>query len=208
MEDQRVAELVSRSRNGDAAAWQSLTDRYTNLLWSVARSLRMNDADAADAVQTTWLRLVENLDDIREPERLGSWLATTVRRECFDIRRRSARLRLGDPEDPVGWDPLVEAADPLDYALLRDERDAALWRAYGGLRPACQRLLRVLMADPAPTYAEVSAALDIAVGSIGPTRQRCLKCLRDLLLAEDVVIFGDAEPDGTPEPAETKGDGR
>lgn len=82
--------------------------------------------------------------------------------------------------------------DPLDGALLRDERDAALWRAYAHLRPACRRLLRVLMADPPPSYAEVSAALDIAVGSIGPTRQRCLHCLRDLLLAEDAVIFGDA----------------
>jgi RNA polymerase sigma factor (sigma-70 family) len=189
-----VAELVARSRHGDAAAWRSLTDRYTNLLWSVARSLRMSDADAADAVQTTWLRLVESLDDIRDPERLGSWLATTVRRECFDIRRRSARLRLGDPEDPARWDATADGADPLDQALLRDERDAALWRAYGHLRPACRRLLRVLMADPPPSYAEVSAALDIAIGSIGPTRQRCLHCLRDLLLAEDRVIFGDAEP--------------
>lgn len=102
MGDPPVAELVARSRHGDASAWRSLTDRYTNLLWSVARSMRMSDADAADAVQTTWLRLVESLADIREPERLGSWLATTVRRECLDIRRRSARLRFGDPEDPAG----------------------------------------------------------------------------------------------------------
>jgi RNA polymerase sigma factor (sigma-70 family) len=145
----------------------------------------MGDSDAADAVQTAWLRLVENLDSIREPDRLGSWLATIVRRECYDIRRRAARVRTDDTE---GWDkPAFD--DPLDGTLLRDERDAALWRGFGGLRPPCQRLLRVLMADPPPSYAEVAAGLDIPVGSIGPTRQRCLKCLRDLLLARDAQMF-------------------
>jgi len=186
-----MADLLARVRNGDAQAWTELTDRYTNLLWSVARSLRMSDSDAADAVQTAWLRLVENLDTIRDPDRLGSWLATIVRRECYDIRRRAARMRPGEPDGPDGFDGPAETDDPLDHALLRDERDAALWRAFGGLRPACRRLLRVLVADPAPSYHEVAAALDIAVGSIGPTRQRCLKCLRDLLLAEDAQIFDE-----------------
>jgi RNA polymerase sigma factor (sigma-70 family) len=201
--------LVERIRNGDADAWQALTDRYVNLLWSIARGLRMTDADAADAVQTTWLRLVEKLDDIREPQRLGSWLATTVRRECLDIRRRAARVQPGEPETPGGWDGLVTSADPLDYALLEDERDAALWRAFAALRPPCRRLLRVLLPDPAPSYAEVSAALDIPIGSIGPTRQRCLKCLRDLLLTEHAAMFGDQLSASGSTPAEhTKGDGR
>lgn len=183
-----MADLLSRIRDGDEKAWTTLTDQYSNLLWSVARGLRMSDSDAADAVQTAWLRLVENLDAIREPDRLGSWLATIVRRECYDIRRRSQRVRPGEPDGPDGWDrPGFD--DPLDGALLRDERDAALWRAFGGLRPPCQRLLRVLMADPPPSYAEVSAALEVPVGSIGPTRQRCLKCLRDLLLARDAQMF-------------------
>ena len=151
----------------------------------------MSEADAADAVQTTWLRLVENLDDIRQADRLGQWLATIVRRECYTIHRRASRLRPGEPDRPDGWDGIADAADPLEGGLLRDERDAALWRAFGRLRPACQRLLRVLMADPAPSYAEVAAALDIRVGSIGPTRQRCLKCLRDLL---DDDLFDEPRP--------------
>jgi len=200
MKDLRVGELVARVRAGDPAAWQSLTDRYTNLLWSVARSLRMSDADAADAVQTTWLRLVENLDAIRDPEHLGSWLATTVRRECYDVRRRAQRVRPGEPDGPGGWDGVPAGTDPLDAALLRDERDAALWRAYQAMKPHCQRLLRVLMADPAPSYAEVAAALDIPIGSIGPTRQRCLKCLRDKLTAGDQGLFGA----GPAQPAEVR----
>ena len=203
MKDLRVGDLVARVRAGDTAAWQSLTERYTSLLWSVARSLQMSDADAADAVQTTWLRLVEHLDTIREPDHLGSWLVTTVRRECYDIRRRAQRVRPGEPDAPGGWEQVPAGGDPLDSALLRDERDAALWRAYQAMKPQCRRLLRVLMADPPPSYAEVAAALDIPIGSIGPTRQRCLKCLRDTLLTGDPALFGDERADAT-RPAEMR----
>ena len=189
MDELRIGELLARVRAGDASAWTTLTGRFTNLLWSIARGLRMNEPDAADAVQTTWLRLVENLDQIRDPERLGSWLATTVRRECYDISRRSARVQPGAP-GPEGWEQIEADDDPLDDALLRDERDAMLWRAFRGMRPQCQGLLRVLIAEPSPSYAEVSAALDIPIGSIGPTRQRCLKCLRDLLRAEEADADG------------------
>jgi len=195
-------DLLARIRAGDTAAWITLTDQYTNLLWSITRSLRMSDSDAADAVQTAWLRLVENLDSIRDPDRIGSWLATTVRRECYDIGRRAARTRAGEPDGPYGWDGIRAQDDPLDVALLRDERDATLWRAFGRLRPACRRLLRVLIADPAPSYAEIAAAMDIAVGSIGPTRQRCLKCLRSLLLAEDEQILDGLEPASAIRPAD------
>jgi RNA polymerase sigma factor (sigma-70 family) len=180
MDDYDPAELLRRVREGDAIAWAALTNRYSNLLWSVARGLHMSEADAADAVQTTWLRLMENLDDIRQPDRLGSWLATIARRECYAIYRRAARFQAGEPDGPDGWDGIGGVTDPLEAELLRDERDAMLWQALGRLRPGCRRLLRVFMADPPPSYAEVAAALDIPVGSIGPTRRRCLKCLRDL----------------------------
>ena len=193
MEFPGTAELVARVRSGDAAAWEALTDRFTNLLWSIARGLGLGEADATDAVQTTWLRLVENVHAIREPDRLGGWLATSVRRECYDILRRSARTQPGAPDGPEGWEGIADRADPLDFALLRDERDAALWNAVGTLRPACRRLLRILMADPPPSYAEVAAALDIPIGSIGPTRSRCLDCLRHRLAEQEAAgqtIFG------------------
>jgi RNA polymerase sigma factor (sigma-70 family) len=180
LRDVDTRDLVARARSGDQRAWEALTDRYTNLMWSVARSMRLSRADAADVVQTTWLRLVERLDSLREPGRLGAWLVTTVRRECLATQRRGARVRTSQPE---AWSDLPATGDPLDEALLREERDAALWKAFGGLTTRCQALLRVLMADPPPSYDEVSEALDMPVGSIGPTRQRCLKSLRDIMAA-------------------------
>jgi len=183
--DLDLSDLLAKVRDGDQVAWTTLTDRFTNLLWSIARGMRLSGPDAADAVQTTWLRLIENIDSIREPERLGSWLATTARRESSDALRRSARLRPGALDGAEGWDEVQSVDAPVDDALLRDERDAALWRAMAALKPACQRLLRVMIADPPPSYAEISAALDIPMGSIGPSRQRCLKCLREILLAQD-----------------------
>jgi RNA polymerase sigma factor (sigma-70 family) len=179
--DVDTADLVTRVRAGDQQAWAALTDRYTGLLWSVARSMRLTTPDAADAIQTTWLRLVESIDGIREPERLGSWLATTMRRECLVVLRRSARIRLSLSH---GWDELPAATEELDEVMIREEQDAALWRAFDTLTPRCRALLRVLLADPPPQYAEVSAALDMPVGSIGPTRQRCLDSLRKILLTE------------------------
>jgi RNA polymerase sigma factor (sigma-70 family) len=181
LHDVDTSDLVARVRTGDDRAWAALIERYTNLLWAVARAMRLDRADAADVVQTTWLRLVERLDSLREPERLGSWLVTTARREGLALMRRSARVRAGGVE---GWDDLPAATDPLDEAMLREERDATLWRAFGRLTARCQGLLRVLMADPPPSYAEVSAALALPVGSIGPTRQRCLSALRDLVTAD------------------------
>ena len=183
-DDMQSGELMTRIRDGDEAAWIALTDRYTGLLWSIARGLRLDDADAADAVQATWLRLLENMTAIRDPDRIGGWLATSMRRECFDVLRRAARVRVGGPGGD-DWAALPDPADPLDVALLRDERDAALWHAVGLLKPHCRRLLRVLSADPPPSYAEAAAALDMPLGSVGPTRQRCLRCLRDLLAAEE-----------------------
>lgn len=165
-------QLVLAATAGDHEAWAALVDRYTGLLWSVARSYRLSDADAADVVQTTWLRLVEHLGRVDDPDRLPGWLATTVRRECLRLVRLAGREVIG---------PMADVADDnpgLDAAMIKDERDAALWTAFAQLDGLCRQLLRVLMADPPPAYAEVSEALDIPVGSIGPTRSRCLAKLR------------------------------
>lgn len=176
LRDADTADLVARVRAGDQAAWTVLTERFTNLLWSVARGMRMSSEDAADAVQTTWLRLVERLDDIREPDRVGSWLATSVRRECIAILRRRREVAM-----PEAWDTVADDADPLDAGLLRDERDAELWRALRKLPPRCANLLQLLVSDPPLSYADVAATLSIPMGSIGPTRKRCLEVLRQLL---------------------------
>ncbi len=168
--------LLEAAAHGDQAAWDALVDRYVSLLWSVARAHRLSDADAADVVQTTWLKLVENLGRIKDPERLPGWLATTARHECLRQIRRTDRER---PTDDQVWESEPAPGAGVDAALLLGERDAALWRALDRLSDQCRRLLRVLMATPPPSYAEVAAALDMPVGSIGPTRQRCLGRLRE-----------------------------
>jgi RNA polymerase sigma factor (sigma-70 family) len=176
------AALLDGARRGDQAAWNALVAEYNSLLWAIARGYRLGTADACDAVQMTWLRLVENLSRIVDPQRLAGWLATTARRECLQLLRKSGRERAVD--DQVLLD-VPDTADPVDAAVLLDERDGALWRAFTVLGEKCQRLLRVLMASPPPSYQEVSAALGIAVGTIGPTRQRCLEQLRQRIAADD-----------------------
>jgi len=170
--------LVKNAAAGDQDAWDALVARYTNLLWSVARGYRLERSDAADVVQVAWLRLVEHLPKVRDPERVGAWLATTVRRECLQV---IARRRRGSPVDDEILAGIPDQAPPVDAALLAHEQATALWSAFEEIAPRCQRLLRVLMADPPPSYSDVSVALEMPVGSIGPTRARCLDRLRDLL---------------------------
>jgi RNA polymerase sigma factor (sigma-70 family) len=179
MSGEDVSFLVKRATDGDQAAWDALVERYTNLLWSVARGYRLERADAADAIQVAWLRLVEHLPRLRDPERVGAWLATTVRRECLQVI--AARKRHGGPVDDEILTGLPDDAAPLDARLLTDERDRALWQVFRQMPDRCQRLLRVLMTDPPPSYQDVSETLSMPVGSIGPTRARCLERLRDLL---------------------------
>lgn len=170
--------LLEGARRGEQAAWDDLVSDFSSLVWSIARGYRLPDEDAADAVQMTWLRLVENLDRIRDAERLPGWLATTARRECLQVLRRSGReIPTFDDAPQLAVDP----APPVDTALLLDERDRAVWSALSVLGERCRRLLRVLMASPPPSYREVSDALDMPVGSIGPTRQRCLEDLRRIV---------------------------
>ena len=180
-----TAALLDAAKLGDQGAWYALVGRFNGLLWSIARGYRLDTADAGDAVQMTWLRLVENLTRIKDPERLASWLATTTRRECLQLLRRSGRERPAFDQDALLQ--IADGAAPVDAALLLDERDGALWRAFTSIGERCQRLLRVLMASPPPSYQEVSAALDMPVGTIGPTRQRCLEQLRRVVLADDAL---------------------
>lgn len=174
-----VGDLVRRAATGDQAAWNDLVARFNDLLWSIARGYRLSTADAADAIQTSWLRLLENLGRITDPDRVAAWLATTTRRECLKMLQRGNRER----PHPAGHSTLdaIDADNSVDHQLLRDERDAELWAAFTDMSDRCQCLLRVLMATPPPSYEAVAAALDMPIGSIGPTRARCLARLRALL---------------------------
>jgi RNA polymerase sigma factor (sigma-70 family) len=165
---------VRLARTGDMEAWSEIVRRFEDLLRAVVRGYRLSGADAADVVQTTWLRLAENLDRLQDPSRVGAWLATTARRECLRTRRKLAReLPAENPPEPRrGGLALV------DGRLLQADRDAALWAAFGRLSLRDQRLLRMLLADPQPSYAEIGKALAMPIGSIGPTRGRAIQRLR------------------------------
>lgn len=170
----QAAQLVREARAGDEGAWSELVARFGGLVWSVARSHRLSHADASDVAQSTWLKLVEHLDAIKQPEAVGAWLATTARRECLRVHAASEReLPLGDGlAEPPASD------EGIDDNLLRAERNRALRRAVSLLREEDRALLRMLASDPPASYAEISAALDMPIGSIGPTRARCLERLR------------------------------
>jgi RNA polymerase sigma factor (sigma-70 family) len=177
------AHIVMAAARGDEASWQQLVDRYSSLLWAVARAHHLSGNDAADVVQTTWLRLIEHLPNIKNPDGIGAWLATTARRECLRTLRRAARCHPSDELD-VRVDEEVAGAD---VRLLRDERDAALWNAFKRLPRRDQALLRMLTADPTPSYEQIAAALGVAIGSIGPTRARALERLRRELAAAEAA---------------------
>lgn len=183
MEERPLGDLVQAAAAGDRQAWDHVVDRFSGLLWSVAAGYRLSQADAADVFQTTWLKLLENLGRLRDPERVGAWLATTARRECQRALRRSDRvLPLSDERElePDGTGP-----PPPETSVLESERDRALWRAFAQLSDACQRLLRIAVVV-SPSYAEVAAALDMPIGSIGPTRARCLARLRRNLVGSGI----------------------
>jgi RNA polymerase sigma factor (sigma-70 family) len=178
MEQTGLTELVRAAADGDQRAWEGLIARFGGLVWSVARAHGLSRADAADVSQTAWLRLVEHLHRLRDPERVGTWLASTTRHEALRTLRRARRqLPVGDEAELEGSGPVV---DPPEARMLAAERSDLLWQAFAALPARCQALLRVLMADPPPNYQQVAVAMDMPIGSIGPTRGRCLDRLRQL----------------------------
>jgi RNA polymerase sigma factor (sigma-70 family) len=187
-----VAGLVRAATDGDAAAWRALVARFSGLIWSVVRAYRLSNADAADVFQTTWLRLAEYLDRIDNPARVGAWLATTARRESLRVARAGAwtvptggldLVAMGEADDQSPERALLER----EQQVLNAERVRQVWAEFHELSSRCQQLLRVLMTVPPPSYVEVAAALDMPVGSIGPTRGRCLSQLRDKLARRGIT---------------------
>jgi RNA polymerase sigma factor (sigma-70 family) len=176
-----VARLVRRAADGDRRAWERLVDQYDRLLWSITGEFRLVESDAADVVQTTWLRLLEHIGRLQHPDRVGSWLAATARNEC--LRSLAARKRVVLAQDDEALVGVTVSVPEVDEHILADERDRVVRDAMSRLPARWQRLLEMLMADPPVSYAEISDQLKVPVGSIGPTRGRCLATLRGLLQA-------------------------
>jgi RNA polymerase sigma factor (sigma-70 family) len=176
-----TASLVRRAVQGDDQAWRELVISNKRLVWGAARAHSLNAVDAEDVCQATWLLLAENLERLRTPDALSGWLATTARREA--IRLNKARHR----EAPSG---LAEAVlDGPDHAegpesrVMRSAVAARLWQAFAELPQRCQQLLRIVAVAPETSYAQVSEALGMARGTIGPKKSRCLAQLRERMAA-------------------------
>jgi RNA polymerase sigma factor (sigma-70 family) len=175
-DDPTVVALVNRAAGGDPAAWEEIVERYGPLVWSICARFQLSNHDREDVGQNVWLLLVEQLGKLREPAALPGWLATTTHRECLRVvtaARKSERRG-------TGLDDALQFVDNtiIDEEILMAERNAALRAAFAELAPKCQRLLAMLTSDPPSSYAEISATLQVPVGSIGPQRARCLERLR------------------------------
>jgi RNA polymerase sigma factor (sigma-70 family) len=174
-----VAELVRCAAAGESWAWERLADQYSRLIWAITRDFKLGESDAADVSQVTWLRLLENIHKIENPDRVGSWLAATARNECLRCLANRKRVVLAEDEDVL--QSAVNPEPEVDEGLLLAEREQMVREAMARLPWRWQRMLELLMADPPASYAEISDQLGLPVGSIGPTRRRCLTRLRVLL---------------------------
>ena len=174
--DDDVALLVKAAAGGNRQAWDALVDRFAPSVWAIARGHRLGYADAADVCQTTWLRLVEHLDRIEQPARVGAWLATTARRESLRV------IRLAQRQVPTG-DDMNDVPDLTPRSIERTDLaskhvEQVLESLLSQLPGRSQLLLRLLLADTPLSYKDISEALDMPIGSIGPTRARALEQLR------------------------------
>ena len=173
---QPLSTLVLAAREGDQHAWDAIVDRFLPLVDAIVRGHRLSEADGDDVSQTVWLRLVEHLADLREPDALPGWIRTTTRNECLRLLAARGRVRPVDPQDDAGLDAVAEDVAATD--LLAAERRQLLREALGELPEARRALLLLLLADPPLAYEEISRLLGIPIGSIGPTRARALDQLR------------------------------
>ena len=192
--DPAVVLLVNRARQDDKAAWDELVERFAPLVWSICRRYRLSRSDAEDVSQVVWLRLVEHLSALREPAALPGWIATTAQRECLRLLRVA---RQDEPLDQFAGDRGVadEHTVAVEEEVLIHEQYAAARAALAQMPPQCQMLLTMLLQDPPVPYGEISQALDMPVGSIGPSRGRCLDRLRKSP-AFAVLLDSELEPAG------------
>jgi RNA polymerase sigma factor (sigma-70 family) len=176
-DEHAVTDLVTRARNGQQQAWDTLVERYAPLIWSICRRHRLDRAEADDVCQSVWLHLVDQLDTILDPAALPGWLATTTRRECGRVLSTARGPHASGHALDTETMPDEQSA-PAEQELLAAEAHAALREAFSHLPQASQQLIALLTEDPPLPYAQISARLGIPVGSIGPSRRRCLDKIR------------------------------
>ena len=177
-----VAGLVRRAAGGDLTAWERLVDQFARLIWSITAEFKLAESDAADVAQTTWLRLLEHIDRIEYPDRVGSWLAATARNECLRSLAARKRVVLGhdDVELDSAWSPTGQRSMSAFSPTSAPRSSATRCPACPGGGSGCWSCSWPIRRPLTPTYPMSSG---LPVGSIGPTRGRCLARLRVLLQA-------------------------
>jgi RNA polymerase sigma factor (sigma-70 family) len=176
----RASNALSAYRSGDPSMMSRFVDEATPLLWHVARHQGLDDNSAQDVVQTAWMRLIEHAESISDSQAVLKWLITTTRREAWRVARQGRRVDVVD--DIESGLPPTEAADPgPEEAVVLAERQSIVWRHFRRLPERCRELLQAVAFTDRPDYAAVAEALGMPIGSIGPTRGRCLAKLRVLL---------------------------
>ncbi|MEO7352278.1 MAG: sigma-70 family RNA polymerase sigma factor [Marmoricola sp.] len=174
-----AASLFERWRGGEPTALDDLVRLLSPMLWQVSRGSGLDRASAEDVVQTTWLALVRSGASIAEPRAVAGWLCTTARREAWRVSKQSTR------QQPVEDETIVRKLPdepPPEAQVVLDDDNARLWGCLSKLSERCQRLLRIVAAEARPDYSVIATQLGMPVGSIGPTRGRCLEKLRQELV--------------------------
>jgi RNA polymerase sigma factor (sigma-70 family) len=174
----QAASAFQRWVEGDAVALDELVRVMTPVLWHVVRAYRLTSELAEDVVQTTWLALVRSRASIQEPAAVGGWLTTTARREAWKVAKATGR---GIPVEDDELSRRLPDEDSAEMEVVRRDGDERLWDAVERLSERCQALLRIVAFEHRPDYTTIAANLDMPVGSIGPTRSRCLQKLRTLI---------------------------
>ena len=177
----RAADDFLRWRAGDARAMDALVETMTPVLWHVVRAYGLAPMLAEDVVQVTWLTLVRRHESIHDAHAVAGWLMTSARREAWRAARQHQRLR---PTDDLDLEPMLEPDASAEDRAHIDDRDRRLWRAVSVLDERCRRLLRIIAFEERPDYAHIARDLNMPIGSIGPTRGRCLAKLRTALEAD------------------------
>jgi RNA polymerase sigma factor (sigma-70 family) len=173
-----VTDLLLGIGDGDSAAWDKVLGRYGKVVSRTVRSFRLQEADALDAMQMTWVRLAENADRVQFPERLGGWLVTTARRECMRILRQA---RFGPNFTDMVSETVSELSRGPEQRVIDAHITWTLRKLIDELSPRQQLLIRMLFTEDHHSYAEVAHITGIPLGGIGPTRARALQQLRDKL---------------------------
>jgi RNA polymerase sigma factor (sigma-70 family) len=182
----RAAQAFAAFQSGDRGAFDDLVATVTPLMWHTVRSQGVDATAAEDVVQTVWMSLLHSADKVRDPQTVVKWLLTSARRESWRVTKRAradltrTAAMFGAEGEEVLSVPAQRDALP-DEVVLRDARQQRLWEHVQGLPERCRMLIRVIAFADKPDYARIAESLGMPVGSIGPTRGRCLAKLRDQL---------------------------